>query len=214
MKKLLISIGLCLTTISVMGQSHQVQSFLNVRSVAVTNTSPVTNLTGAATFLTTWTNGVLTFYTNNAGTRLGTTNGAAGTQQTAGSTFNLLRDCNLWTDRNGNPPHNYFVSLTTTNYSSGASVYVRGLANSGTVGTLTFTFRPIYDGNLMENNTTKDFTFTYVPVASSVVAIATNVPMYLWPGAKGIRLLSIVNSSGNANADVNLLNVSLVGFVP
>jgi len=215
MNKILLSIGLCFTAIGVMAQSHVSQSFMNVRSFAVTNTSPVTNLAGAATFNTTWTNLTLTFYTNNAGTRLGTTNGAAGTAQTAGSTFNLLRDAQLWVSREGYPLLTMYQQTGgVTNINTGASIYVRGAANSGTVGTLTFTFRPLFDGVNMETGTTKDFTFVYTPIASSVVALSTNVPTYLWAGAKSIRLHSIVNSSANTSSDCNLLNISLNGFLP
>lgn len=202
---------LALSTLGASAQTHVSQNFLNVRSVAVTNTSSVSNLSAGLTYNVSWTNGLLTFYTNNAGTRLGTTNASG---STAGQSFNILKDVALWTDRNGAPPIAPITLIGSTNTMTSASIYVRAVANSGTVGTLTFTLRPVYDGDYMETGTTKDFTFTYTPVASTVVALATNVPVYLWAGAKKLRCLSIVNSSANASADVNILNFSLNGFVP
>lgn len=209
MKKFILAIGLALASFEAMSQNHVSQSFLAVRSVAVTNTSNVSNLAAGATYNAVWTNTPLSVFTNLAGVRIIPTNGPGSL-----TNFNILRDCSLWVDRSGQPVSATYQALLTTNSSSGVSVYVRGVHNSGTVGTLTFTFRPLFDGTNMETGTTKDFTFVYTPVASSVVALSTNVPTYLWPGAKAIRLLSIVNSSANANADCNLLNVSLNGFVP
>jgi hypothetical protein len=213
MKKLLI--GLLTVAVLVMTAQAQVPhrsfSFINpdFRSVGVSNLVAITNLftAGART-----TNMLNTVVSNNAGRRLVLTN----------STLNLLQDVPLWSLRDGSMP------LTQTN-TAAASLPLRPtyvtlsattVAGAGTVGVLSLTITPLYGNNRITgkpNEVTasgEEWSVSFAPTASTLTTLTTNVPIYRWPGASGLRLRRMVNTATAADTEVHVIDLSVNGFVP
>ena len=198
MKNLLVVALVALASALSAKAQHLSQSFLVQRSIHVTNTIPITNLVSFPGM----TNILGTVYTNGAGTRLEVTN--------AGNTVNLLRDVSLWADRNGVP----FARSDTNRYDGPATLFIKLQGGSGANAAVTFVFTPIWDGATPPLVTGDDWSVAVTAVASAQTTLATNAPFYRWPGAKNLRLKSIVNADTDASSGVFVNQCSLNGFVP
>lgn len=208
--KYLITLALALVTLGASAQSHISQSFLNVKSLQVSNVAAISNITMFAGM----TNIFGTRWTNNAGTAVLVTN--------AGNTAKLVRDVQLWSDRNGNIPLTqiYSVPGTQTNFLNISPFTISGklIGGSGANAAITFVVTPFWkdipdDGSTFIA-TTHDFTFA-VTSASGVVTFSTNVVSAVnWAGAKGARIRSIVNADTDYTGGITITDLDLTGFRP
>jgi hypothetical protein len=208
--KYLITLVLALATFTASAQTHISQSFLNVKSLQVSNVAAISNITMFA--------GMSNIFggrwTNNAGTAVNVTN--------AGNTVKLLRDVQLWADRDGNWPIRqiYSVPGTQTNYLNISPFTISGKliggagANSAVTFVLTPYWKDIPDDGSTFIATTHDFSFA-VTAASGVVTFATNiVNAGNWAGAKGVRVRSIVNGDTDYTGGVYITDLDLTGYRP
>lgn len=208
MKKLFIVGAIGLSTLGAMGQSHLSQSFLNVQSLNTTNAYAVTNLaTGLQTYLAV---GVL--WTNSAGTVNRATNGVR--------TDVLFKDVSLWSDRDGLPfTQNVktLTGLTDTNapaYVPPARLFIQLHGGSGANAAVTFVFNPVWDGDTQPAATTDDWSVALTATTTTPVTLATNIPMWMWPGAKSLRVKTITNGDTDASSQVTVTKLSVNGFRP
>jgi hypothetical protein len=208
MNKLFISIGLAVSCMVAQAQNHTDASFLNVKSLQMSNNTSVV-FSNIATF-SGMSNVFGLVYTNLSGTRVRITNAADYTK--------LAKDVPLWFDRDGNAPVKYIpdpLIATSTNFLNitGGTLVGKFIGGSAANSAVTFVFRPVwYDGNQFLA-TTHDWSVA-VTAASGVVTFATNAPMYRWPGAKYLRLISIIDADTDGAGQVELVDLHLVGFVP
>ena len=209
MKKFIYSLLAVLGLVSAASaQNHVSQNFLNVLSLNVSNNLSISNLTSFAGM----TNILGVTWTNLLGTRQ--------TVTAAGDTTKLLNDVSLWSDRNGNP----YVALgayqsngntsTNANPVGPANLFLRLHGGSGANSAVTFVFQPLWDGSTAPAATTDDWSVALTATTTTPVTLATNVPFYRWPGAKGLRLKSIVNSDTDASSQVTVTAIQLNGFRP
>ncbi len=217
MKKLLSILTVCGFVLAASAQNHVSQSFLNATSVSVSNLFQVTNL--LAFNAHGGTNRFATYFTNLNGVYSAATNYNNGP---ALAGLNLLKDANLWTDRNGNywpNGFNTFHQLSTNVVVNPINLLLRVHGGAGANSTVTFLFAPVWD------ETGPDATDTYATTAdhwsvavtaagTTPVILATNVPVWRWPGAKGLRLERIVNADTDADSLVWVTRCKLNGFRP
>lgn len=207
MKKLIITLGLVAVSFVANGQNFISQSFFNnARSINVSNTISVTNIS----FFPGQSNIFGLLWTNSAGTRTIVTN--------AGNTTDLLKGAQLWTDRNGRWFNPLFeVNYTTTNNQTASpmNVFLRiGTGGSGANAAVTFTFAPVWD-DLTYTTTAADLWSVAITASTTAsVTVATNVPLWRWPGASRLELLSIVNGDTDASSQVTIDRCSLNGYKP
>lgn len=208
--KLILSFVLAMVSLSVSAQTHISQSFLNVKSLQVSNVAAVSNLVM-------WPGMSNIFggrWTNNAGTAVNVT--------AAGNTTKLLKDVSLWSDRDGAWPIRQFASVpgTQTNYLTVSPFTISGklIGGAGANSAVTFVVTPYWkdvpdDGSTFVA-TTHDFSFA-VTAASGVVTFATNIVTAVnWAGAKGCRVRSIVNADTDYTGGVYITDLDLTGFRP
>ncbi len=216
--KYLLGLVLAMVSFGVSAQSHLAQSFLNVKSLHVSNTLAISNIT----MFVGMTNILGVRYTNYAGTGISVA--------AAGNVTKLLKDVMLWSDREGRVPIQQFQAVpgTQTNYLYVSPFTVSGriFGASGANSAVTFVLTPFWndhtiygEGTTNEvrktfNATTHDFTFAVTAVASSDVTFATNIVMPNWAGAKGVRVRSIVNGDTDASSGVYVHELDLTGFRP
>ena len=201
---------LALSTLGASAQSHISQSFLNVKSLQVSNVAAISNITMYAGM----TNIFGTRWTNNAGTAV--------LVSAAGNTAKLVRDTLLWSDRNGNIPLTqiYSVPGTQTNFLNISPFTISGklIGGASANASITFTVTPFWkdipdDGSTFITDT-HDFTFV-VTSAAGVVTFATNVVKAVnWAGAKGCRIKSIVNADTDFAGGITITDLDLTGFRP
>lgn len=210
MKKILSLCFLLVCVGSTYAQNHLPQSFLNgVRSIQVSNVNAISNLV----LYPGMTNIYGTVYTNGSGTRVTITN--------AGDTTALIKAVDLFPDRNGALPFYQFNSVpgTQTNYQQLSHLTLVGkiLGGAGANSAVTFTFTPKWkdevSGEQPFTATTHDWAVA-VTAASGVVTFATNAPLHLWPGAKGLYLRSVVNADTDFTGNIFIQQLDLVGFRP
>lgn len=209
MIKTLMAIGLLsLLLFPAEAQVFKSQSFLAVQAVYATNTLNITNL---------WTTGSVG--TNAAGTIYTNQNARVVASTGLSTTRNLLQDVDLWALRDGSLP----VMQTSTNGSipynqSYANISVAFVGGSGANSAVTFTVLPIFNGDgrtARESTLAADaFTFGYTATTTTPLQISTNVPLYKWPGVKGLRVARIVNADTDASSQVIITDLSLNGYVP
>ena len=206
MKNLLFCLLFVLSSFVASAQNYLGQSFLNVQSLLVSNTLTVSNMNSFAG------------QSNVFGVRW--TNFGTGTSVTgAGNTTKLLRDVELWGERNGNwwsAPYSGDGATLTNAVISPANVFVRLLTGgSGANAAVTFTFQPVWDDDETPLvGTTYNWSFAVTASTTASVTVATNAPMHRWPGAKKLRLLSIVNGDTDATSQVWIDKVSFNGHRP
>jgi hypothetical protein len=209
MKKFILSLALALP-LAADAASHQDMSFLNVQSLQVSNVAAITN----HIMYPLMTNIIGTTWTNNSGTLVTVTN--------AGNTAMLVKDVPLWSDQNGRTPILQIQSVpgSLTNYANISPATISGkiLGGAAANSAVTFVFTPIWkDPRNTEGipfiATTHDWSFA-VTGASGTVTFATNAPIYLWPGAWGMRVRSIVNADTDFTGNVWIQELDLSGFKP
>lgn len=209
--KYLFTLVLALATFGASAQSFISQSFLNVKSLHVSNTLSISNLV----LFPGQTNILGVRYTNSAGTGISVA--------AAGNTVKLLKDVSLWADRDGNVPVRQIWSVpgTVTNYLNISPFTVSGriFGASGANAAVTFVLTPFWDDVGDDGTTfvatTHDFTFAVTAVASSAVTFATNIVNAVnWAGAKGVRVRSIVNGDTDASSGVYVHELKLSGYRP
>lgn len=209
MKKLITIVALIGIGLAANAANFVTQSFLNVSGLYVTNTMAITNLITTGTH---GTNVAGVAYTN-AGVRV-IVNSTAGATNIIASQRNLIRDVSLWSDAGGH----WFSAVTNvgsaSSYFSPVTISVTTTNSSGTVGALQLIFTPVYNGVNESTETAQQWTIGLTPVASSSQTLVTNVPIHLWPGAKGLRLRRITNTATAANTEAILTDVSLNGYIP
>jgi len=208
--KYLITLALALVTVGASAQSHISQSFLNVKSLQVSNVAAISNITMYAGM----TNIFGTRWTNNAGTAVLVTN--------AGNTAKLVRDVQLWSDRNGNVPISqiYVGPIGTTNFLNISPFTISGklIGGSGANASITFTVTPFWkdipdDGSTFVADT-HDFSFVVTSAAGAVTFSTNIVKAVNWAGAKGCRIRSIVNADTDFTGGISITDLDLTGFRP
>jgi len=202
MKKLLLAVFVA-AGMTAFAQPHTSQDFLAVQAVYVTNLLAITNLT-----LNDYgTNIAGTSYTNSSGT-LVTASGSTGTS------VSLLKDCNLWADREGRwwgVQTNENIVNYEAPYST-ANVSVKFAGGSGANAAVTFTFAPVWDGENYDSS--ERWTFSYTATGATSLSRSTNVPVWRWPGAKSLKCLRIVNADTDATSHVIITDLKLNGYMP
>ena len=234
MKKLLLSIGLCLAALYASAQNHNSQNLLNVRALQTgTNGYSITNTANLVTnqgLLLVTTN---VTYTNNAGVYVGfdsstsLTNYLAKTGTTNQFTNpSLFKDAQLWADRNGFPivyeTHEILAGAAgaTTNltYLSSQTLFIEYVNPAGTNGGLGVVFRPVFDG-VTPVTSVYDWGFGIAAGSTGKGTLATNIPTWKWPGAKALRVVRVTNSLEGAGLAFQtnspyITKLSVNGFVP
>ena len=213
MKKLLIGLVALVVVVSAQAQvPHRSFSFINTdfKSIGVTNLVAITNLFTANARTTNMLNTVVT---NSSGTRRVLTN----------STVNLLQDVPLWALRDGSMP---MFNLTNTAAASSplrptyVTLSATTTAGAGAVGVLSLLITPVYGNNRITgrgNEVTasgEEWAVSFLPTASTLTTLTTNVPIYRWPGASALRLRRMVNTATAADSEVHVIDLSINGFVP
>ena len=184
-------------------QNHLSQSFLNVTALHTsTNGYGITNL-AAVTSITN--QGMIYVSTNLTFTNAGSvqhTLTAAVTNST--TTFPIYKTVSLFTDRDGKPivftvPSG---SADLTNFAySGANVFIEVVNTYGSNAPMGVTFCPLWDGVTYPASTADDWGFRIAGLATAKNTLATNVPLWRWPGAKALGVRSVTNQyilAGNA----------------
>jgi len=229
MKKLLFSIGLSICTLSAMAQPFQSFNILNVSALNTgTNTWGVTNLANLVTNIGMIYNPTNVTYTNNGGTFVGSSSSylaGVGVTNTA-NVFPLFKDIPLWTDRNGQPIFTYIptdqTTPPTTNSSklySGTTLFIEYVNPLGSNAPFGMTLRPVWDGVRASTSTADDWGFRIAGLTTAKGTLATNVPTWLWPGAKALRIVAVTNQYilAGPNAQTNstfITKLSVNGYVP
>lgn len=208
--KYILTLALALVTFGASAQTHISQSFLNVKSLQVSNVASISNITMFAGM----TNIFGTRWTNSAGVALLVTN--------AGNTVKLLKDVSLWSDREGNWPVRqiYSVPGTQTNFLNVTPFTISGrfIGGAGANSAVTFVVTPFWkdipdDGSTFVA-TTHDFTFAVTGAAGAVTFSTNIVSAVNWAGAKGCRIRSIVDGDTDYTGNVIITDLDLSGFRP
>lgn len=201
------AIAMVALAFTAIGQPHQYRSLLasGVGSVMVSNTTHgVTNFTAVGALST---NVVGSIYTNTAGVSnyLG-----------AGTTVDLLsRSVGLWSDRNGSSAPLMVTNNLAGDTESYASIMIGIVGTAAAANSaLTFSFWPLPDGT---NETTTAGDAWIVGVTANGVTpvlIKTNLPAYLFKNCRGIHCKFISNADVDADSEVFVYKLGLIGFVP
>lgn len=212
MKKIIgiILVTLVLLAMNAAGQDiwprHKSIDLLNVRSLVISNTINVTNLTFAGA----GTNVAGTEYTNRAGTKVVTT-------ASSGTNYNLLGSAELWCLQDGSP-------LFTANTNSLPGAYAAGpsyldisydlVGGSGANSACTFILSPSWDGVNVDTSGGYDFTFAVTATTTTAIKSKTNAPAWKWIGAKRLFVRSLSNADTDASSAVTIRSLKLNGFGP
>lgn len=204
----LISLGL---VASAGAQNYNPLNFLNARSVTVSNTLGLTNILFPTAFQS---NIVGLIFTNRANTKVTV---AAGTAET----LNLCNDVRLFALGNGDwwgPLYNANTNSTTLQSwgPTAYSIHVRMVGGSGANTKTEFVFLPYYGEEFGgdQESTDESFKFSFVPNTTTIVSTSTNVPVWRWPGVKGLRLKSATATDTDGSSQVILLDLSLQSYRP
>lgn len=205
-----LTAALLLLALPARGGEFEAQSFLNVQAVYLTNHLNPTNLATASAL---GTNKVGTLFTND--------NALVTVTATVGTRVNPFKDVALWVRNDGSPPFNIVPTntLTTIPQSSDATVSVTWTAGSGANSAINFVVTPLYGSrkpNRSEEATVagEQWTFAFTPTASARQTLSTNVPLWRWPGAKGLRMRYAYNADTDANGHVIMEECILNGYSP
>lgn len=213
MKKILLIgaaiLGLAFSTSAQV--AHKSVKFIpsDLASITISNTFMLTNLSTA------WNGAGVTnmtgiTITNQYGVRTIVVGAATG------NTRNLLQDVPLWSLRDGNPAiyqSGYSNSIIGTTPLSLIDLAVKWTTGSGTDQAVTFTFTPMYGAN-EATISGEEWAVAFTPTVSSTQVQRTNVPVWKWPGASGLRLRRVTFADTTAAATLTLQDISLNGYVP
>lgn len=185
------------------GQTHTIQDLLVVRALNLgTNGWGVTNLSAIVTNIGMTYNPTNTTYTNESGTYVGTSSSYlddVGTTNGATTTKKLFNDIALNPDRNGQPIATALETYsgagipTNTTYLGNATLFLEYVNPLGSNAPFGLTFRVLYDGSTPSTYTPDVWGFNVAGLATTKGTISTNIPTYLWPGARALRLVHITN---------------------
>ena len=203
-KRLIAVIGL-VALLALPAQAASYSLLGSAQAVYVTNAIAITNILLASSQRT---NVAGTVFTNSFGTRVTVNTGytnAQGVITNYGVITPLLGGAELPDWR---PVLNPTNAQVTTDLRSPFNIAVKMAGNSGANSAVRFTISPSWNGTDVDNSGNFDWTFAFTQVASSTVVTATNVPAWLWPGAKKIILSRIVNADTDASSDVIVTDVS------
>jgi len=211
MKKLLVVIGLSIGLVSANAQNHLTQSFLasGISSVTCSNLVNPTNLVSSISW---GTNAWGTTFTN-LGSQVTVTNGYAETVNP------FVNSVALWVDREGRPYTQVSTNVTTPAIvPSPMKVVIKTIAGAVADSAVTFEFSPVYDniGDGTEpTGSVESWIWSFTPTVSTTQVMSTNVPLYQWVGAKGLRLRRVTNAdTTTGDGSVKLVTCELVGFRP
>lgn len=206
--KLLVGLAVLVGGVSAEAQNFKSLNFLLVPSITVSNKVQYTNLQSSATVANASTTNIVgLIWTNLFGNQV--IAGVADFTQLSG-------DVPLWSDRNGNVP--ILTSGSNTVWSGAISALTMNIhlltGGSAANSAVNFVFTPVFDG-IHDSTASGDmFTVGVTAAGAAAVNIATNVPMWKWPGAKSLRLLTINNADTDASSQVVVDGISLNGFIP
>jgi hypothetical protein len=150
------------------------------------------------------TNKVGTVYTN-AGSRV---------VAIAGNDQPLLHDYFPFQTRiDGSQPYtavsNYFTGIY---FPSDYNLNYKLVGSSGANAAVTFVFVPVTgSGADMELAAGEEWTIATTATTTTAITVNTNVPVYKWPGAAGLRLRRITNGDADASSDVIITGLSING---
>lgn len=191
-------------------QPHQSRSFLAVQSIIVTNTANATNLNTAGSVGTNYQG----FHYTNLN-RLVVINTTSGATNVNASKINPFQDVALWSLRDGSPAYSLGVTNGTgLNYhQSFATLTITWTGGSGANTAVPFVFTPVYDGVNEATDSAQEWSVSLTP-STTRSTIATNMPIYKWPGASKVRLRRVVNADADANGQAIIEAIRLNGFPP
>lgn len=212
MKKLITLGGLLIATLVAHGQAFESRSFLNCRSLLITNNINVTNLTSS---VSRGTNITSTIFTNLSGVQIITSNGY-------NDKLNLLKVVPLFVDRPG--------AMITTAGATNACIFIRtaaGLSGANATNSVTFVFAAIPSNqgtnsvantspnSILESTATADL-FTIVTTANTAQPQSFRIgfPYNQIVGSYGLELRSISTTATQVGSDIWVLECSYNGFVP
>lgn len=227
MKKFILSVGLMLIASMAIAQQHRSYDILNVKALQTgTNGWGVTNLANLTTNAGMIYNPTNTSYTNLAGTYVGVSPSYLALVGTTNSstTAGLFKDIPLWTDSLGRPVLVSTVSpgpVANSNlvYNSQMNLFLEYINPLGSNAPFGFTLRPVWDGTTPTALTRDDWGFNIAGGAAAKGSFATNIPTWLWPGAKSLRVVQVTNlyviggPAGQTNSTF-ITKFSVNGFVP
>lgn len=217
-----LAIGLTLFDVKpVQAQPHQNNDLLNVQALVTgTNGIGITNLSMLVT------NSGMVHSTNVVYTNSSTlvrSAGAAGGSNSV-TTFALFKPVSLWSDREGRAPFNSYQQTLyagdhTNALVSGLTLIIKLSSPLGSNGVVGFNFAPVWDGETVPASTAQDWSVVIPGGLGGIVTVATNVPVWRWPGAKHMAVRNITNQNVAAG-DFGVLSNSaitrlrVVGFKP
>lgn len=212
MKKFISTILVATCALVANAQNFTSQSFIANDITWLTVSNNVFGVTNLYSFVSRGTNAQGLSYTNAAGSRVII---GPGTNDYK----NLLTDqVALWADSLGR----WYAPTIVSNqqiepYSqSPCSVTIRLVGKgSGAGNSICFNFVPVYDGTRTnESNQAAELWAVAVSAnGTTPVVISTNVPLWKWPGSKGLRLREIYDSDTSSEGTW-IQSVKFVGFRP
>lgn len=134
-------------------------------------------------------------YTNQVGARVVVT-------ASLYTNVNLLGTALLGSMRNADAWQAATNVGAATAWLSPATVSVTMNAGSGTVGPVTITLIPVWDGVTPDSSGANDWTFSLTPTASTTVTLSTNAPLWRWQGASAVMCARATNSTVAASSQV------------
>lgn len=215
MKKLLTVIGVLASAMTGFAQQpvphFESRDFMNAVSFTA-GTNSLYGVTNLNSYSGIYSNQAGQFMTNVQGTGVAI---GPGTNDYS----NLLKDVDLWSLRDGSPPVYWPTNNGQTelmNRSIGfARIYVRTVGtNAAAVGVTHLRFVPLYDGTNETTLAGDVWDFPVVVNGVTPVALSTNAPMYLWVGARRLRLKEIYNTSVSHQGQSWIQEIRLNGWIP
>lgn len=227
MKKLFIVGAIGLSTLGAMGQSHLSQSFLNVGTLRLgTNTTTSMSIVSNAYTYPLQFTATNTLWTNAAGAQILVPGLTTTDTYTNAARFNVFKDVTFASGRDGWPLIQQFAGSapggSASNFTtfSANTLYLKVRGESGANSAVTFVFSPVWDGEGGSASinapaiTGDDWSVAVTAVTAATTTLATNVPMWRWPGAKGLRLSKVTNADTDGGAYAWLQEVKLLHFRP
>lgn len=212
MKKLLIFLGVVFMATIAMAQPHNGGlSFIEARSIQVTNTMSITNLTALGVVQTTNVAGVV--FTNLAGTRVLVAGGNY-------ENYNLLKTVPV-TPTLDVPVAYALSSGSDTNETAQAgpyagNIYIRVIGGSGANTATSFVFAPVPNlARGVQSTAAGDLiTVSVTPNTTTQVTSITKVDRQKLIGCEGLRLVSVTAGDTDANSQVVVLECTYNAFRP
>src|SRR6266496_1630155 len=218
MNKIIVSLLVSFACLAAQAQNHIAQSVLRVQALATgTNGFGITNLSCVLTNL-----GMI-YSTNVVYTNQNRVLRSNGTTTNTVSTQPLFDNIALWPNRDGGPnvfsgafsgsvidnPTNYPVSTMT--------LFIAIASPWGTNGPIGVNFCPKWEQSLVPTSTADDWSIRIPGNSSAYQTIATNIPVWKWPGAEYLAVRNITNQFIQAGdtAVTNapyIVNMTVVGF--